>query len=380
MPATLRIRLIKPVLSFLVFATLVLYSYRGIAYVFCRRQERFSSLDRSSVLLFPETTQFIKAKRAEWTKKSAYQKQAITDLMDSRGGKSRLEHAVLHNGHFVKAAEVEGWLQRASAVSEADYLKVHKTRLVNTLLMTIPQLKPTDTILEIGSRGSTPILLRKFAETTGNLHTLTLYDEGFAGLTKSGGFTDDRSHPDLLFGVDLVKGDAEVGVWPFKSAETDVILMFEVLEHFRRDPLHVFLEANRVLRKGGKIIFTTPNANSVGHILRSIIGIQPYLFSRFNPALSGIGHTHEYTILEVQQLCAASGFDVDIQTTFSPYSGDWDDNAQDFISFLQAEFEMDPRLTGSTHFVVCTKRDEVGSLVLKNPQPLYFGDAERSHI
>ena len=246
--------------------------------------------------------------------------------------------------------------------------------------MTITQIKPTDTILEIGSRGSTPILLRKFAETTGELHTLTLYDEGFAGLTKSGAFTDDRSHPDLLFGVDLVKGDAEVGTWPFKSADVDVILMFEVLEHFRRDPLHVFLEANRVLRKGGKIIFTTPNANSVGHILRSIIGIQPYLFSRFNPHLSGIGHTHEYTILEVQQLCVASGFDVHVQTTFSPYSGDWDDDTQDFVSFLEAGFEMDPRLTGSTHFVVCTKRDDVGSLALKNPQPLYFGDAQRTQV
>lgn len=51
---------------------------------------------------------------------------------------------------------------------------------------------------------------------------------------------------------------------PFKDNYADVAEMHQVVEHFRiRDVIPAFKEVYRVLKKGGKLILTTPNFNAL---------------------------------------------------------------------------------------------------------------------
>lgn len=58
-------------------------------------------------------------------------------------------------------------------------------------------------------------------------------------------------------GIEVIKTDAEKEL-PFKDASFDVIIMNEVIEHFRK-PKPVLEECYRILSPGGKIIITTPS-------------------------------------------------------------------------------------------------------------------------
>lgn len=62
--------------------------------------------------------------------------------------------------------------------------------------------------------------------------------------------------------------NASAGNLPFESNYFDAIVTFDVVEHLK-DPRLFFSEANRVLRKDGLIIVSTPNTNSLGVKLKS---------------------------------------------------------------------------------------------------------------
>ncbi len=66
-------------------------------------------------------------------------------------------------------------------------------------------------------------------------------------------------------GMKVIKTDVEKGL-PFKDSSFEVIIMNEVIEHFRKPKL-VLKECYRVLRPKGKIIITTPAKNFFVHDL-----------------------------------------------------------------------------------------------------------------
>ena len=75
------------------------------------------------------------------------------------------------------------------------------------------------------------------------------------------------------------KGSAE-GRMPFSANEFDTLLAGELVEHLK-NPEKFIKEANRVLKKGGKIIITTPNKDSlVNRIFHN--NEAPLHFSLFN--------------------------------------------------------------------------------------------------
>lgn len=90
-------------------------------------------------------------------------------------------------------------------------------------------------------------------------------------------------------GLSVVKADAEKGL-PFKDSSVDIVIMNEVIEHFKK-PKFVLEECFRILVSGGRVIITTPARNFFVHDL--------------SPT-----HFSEMTVKEMRELIQKCGFKV----------------------------------------------------------------------
>jgi SAM-dependent methyltransferase len=112
--------------------------------------------------------------------------------------------------------------------------------------------------------------------------------------------------------------NVEADVFPFPNESFDVVLWCEVLEHLQRDPLAALREINRVLKPGGKVILTTPNACRLESVARMISG------TNVQDAYSGYGaygrHNREYTRDELSRLLAWAGFTAEVMFTADVYA------------------------------------------------------------
>jgi SAM-dependent methyltransferase len=93
---------------------------------------------------------------------------------------------------------------------------------------------------------------------------------------------------------------------PYADKRFDWIVFCEVLEHMTNDPMHVLLELKRVLKPGGQLILTTPNAARLENVIAFLEGRNIY------DPYSGYGpygrHNREYTRHELHELMKHCGF------------------------------------------------------------------------
>jgi SAM-dependent methyltransferase len=114
-----------------------------------------------------------------------------------------------------------------------------------------------------------------------------------------------RSIPVLAF-------DYETDRLPFDDESVDGVLICEVLEHFTLDPLHCLIEANRIVKIGGFIILTTPNAASWFSVYRALNYEHPSRWAVYTLNVANRKnhiHAREYIPAEVDLLLAGAGFD-----------------------------------------------------------------------
>lgn len=103
--------------------------------------------------------------------------------------------------------------------------------------------------------------------------------------------------------------NVETGRFPYPDDHFDVALFCEILEHLPNDPIHTLCELHRVLRPGGTLVLTTPNATRRENLVRMVRGDNVY------EQLSGYGtygrHNREYTVAELRALLGSCGWDVE---------------------------------------------------------------------
>ena len=104
--------------------------------------------------------------------------------------------------------------------------------------------------------------------------------------------------------------NAETEVFPYPDKTFQTIICCEMLEHFSRDPMHLFWESNRVLADDGLLFLTTPNITSVRAIEGLLTGYPPYLWMKYNLKDAAEQHYHEHTPETVKTFLEASGFAV----------------------------------------------------------------------
>jgi SAM-dependent methyltransferase len=110
--------------------------------------------------------------------------------------------------------------------------------------------------------------------------------------------------------------DIEVAPLPFADGTFDAVLMCEVFEHLRINPVRTMHEVHRVVRPGGFLHLTTPNLFSLGGIRNFLLKRSTFFCTRreLYDELNHInvegfsGHVREYTHREVEGFLSRVGF------------------------------------------------------------------------
>jgi 2-polyprenyl-3-methyl-5-hydroxy-6-metoxy-1,4-benzoquinol methylase len=63
---------------------------------------------------------------------------------------------------------------------------------------------------------------------------------------------------------------------PFEENIFDVVLLGEVLEHLTHSPLLPLARIQNALKRGGRLILTTPNVRRVTHLAKMVVGQNIY--------------------------------------------------------------------------------------------------------
>jgi SAM-dependent methyltransferase len=168
------------------------------------------------------------------------------------------------------------------------------------------------TLLEIGGNPYfTTLLLRRFRprfrleitnyfERPPGLATQRLKFAGFDGVPED-------------FDLEYHSVNIEKWTFPFADDSMDVIVFGEVLEHMTNDPMHAMREISRVLRPGGLLILTTPNAARIENVVALVEGRNLYdPYSRYGPYGR---HNREYTRYELHRLMIYCGFEAEVSFT-----------------------------------------------------------------
>lgn len=191
--------------------------------------------------------------------------------------------------------------------SSIQYALNHKKRhkkIFNLCLKSSPQKDIN--VLDIG-RSSLTELLNTYYQ---NLSTL-----GLSLLEDNGGhreLSDLQNIDHITF--DLNESD-NINAWPKLNNSFDLVVFSETIEHLIIAPEFVMLFLNYILKPGGILVMSTPNAVSLRKRLLMLIGKNPFEKIRFyknNP-----GHFREYTKNEISQIAEMTGYNVVICKTLN---------------------------------------------------------------
>lgn len=112
--------------------------------------------------------------------------------------------------------------------------------------------------------------------------------------------------------LDVVACDIEKERLPFESDSFDLVILTEVLEHLRIDPLNTLREIRRVLSDSGKLLLTTPNQYHLPAVWEFLKGNGSISFAheQFSKIerLGHMGHVREYAPADLRDLLEKEGF------------------------------------------------------------------------
>jgi SAM-dependent methyltransferase len=91
--------------------------------------------------------------------------------------------------------------------------------------------------------------------------------------------------------------------FPYADGSFDVVLFCEIIEHLLGEPR--IAEMRRVLRPGGYVLVTTPNATRLGNLVRLARGRN--IYAGYSPHGPHGRHNREYTLAEVVELLERHG-------------------------------------------------------------------------
>jgi SAM-dependent methyltransferase len=135
-----------------------------------------------------------------------------------------------------------------------------------------------------------------------------------------------------VFAIDLPGGGDQVAEWirarggetaravvgpeamPLDASVADAVLLADVIEHLPGSPLPLLEEIRRVLRPGGRLVLTTPNATRIHARLKLLAGrsVWPPLHVILGEDAIHPSHHREYTRSDLETVLTLAGYDCDL--------------------------------------------------------------------
>ena len=209
-------------------------------------------------------------------------------------------------------------------------------------------------VLELGASYVIPLALEKLKPDLE--FYITEFDES---KPKSGKTVLGESLEVESYSIDL-----ESEPIPAPNDFFDFIICSEVVEHMDVDPMYMMSEINRVLKVGGTLVLTTPNACSTQSIWKILRGYEPYFYMQYQKDRNPYRHNYEYSPLSLNILLKASGFSGQVWTEDS-----FEDRVMEDVTKLRAMgYPLEDKNIGDNIFSVSKKVSEV---VDRYPRPIY---------
>jgi SAM-dependent methyltransferase len=117
-------------------------------------------------------------------------------------------------------------------------------------------------------------------------------------------------------GVRYVEWDLEQTPYPLEDEAFDGVIFTEVFEHLRDYPTRSLVEVARVLRPGGYLFFTTPNAAYLMNRVRLLRGGSVH--TSLDDWIGGVPHARharEYLFSEVERCMDMAGLEIELSTS-----------------------------------------------------------------
>jgi glycosyltransferase involved in cell wall biosynthesis/SAM-dependent methyltransferase len=184
------------------------------------------------------------------------------------------------------------------------YLRKHGRRILETVEL-VPAGERDQRLLELSSYLQMTPLIRRY----GNYGELAVTN-WWRGDPKEKTMSVRHSATGEEMSFRMLNVDVESDRFPFSDDHFDVALCCELIEHLTKDPMHMLIELNRVLKWGGLLILTTPNISSAFSLGKALSGNSPYVYGEYNPKSPGDRHSREYAPSEIRTALNAAGFKV----------------------------------------------------------------------
>lgn len=94
--------------------------------------------------------------------------------------------------------------------------------------------------------------------------------------------------------------------FPYEDGRFDCVLFCEIIEHLLVSPDHAMAEIARVVRAGGYVIVSTPNATRLPNLYFLLLGKN--IWDGYSPNGPYGRHNREFTLAEVRTLLEKHGF------------------------------------------------------------------------
>ncbi len=121
----------------------------------------------------------------------------------------------------------------------------------------------------------------------------------------------------------IIKVNIETEKLPFKDGSFDFVIFNEVFEHLRINPIFTLKEINRILKKDGILLLTTPNLYALHKILMFNFGKGfNDAYNEFNKlnTYGYVGHIREYSTKEVSDFLENTNFKIEKVVYRNDYS------------------------------------------------------------
>jgi SAM-dependent methyltransferase len=111
--------------------------------------------------------------------------------------------------------------------------------------------------------------------------------------------------------VEGFRFECDKDILPLQQHSCGLVLLCDVIEHLLVDPVWTLLEINRVLRVGGHLVVSTPNASAIERVFKILAGYHPGTEHEYKPTCIFARHNREWTISELGQTLKNLGFSIE---------------------------------------------------------------------